>query len=128
MIDRTYFAHGGHEGSWVYIEGVGHDQWHSKNGSYLGDNLRKTVGQYTGLKDSKGVEIYEGDIITIPNPEEIDAPSDLFKVVWLTTECAWGIDAILRGPDMLLMDVSREDIEIIGNIHENPELLRGDIK
>lgn len=69
------------------------------------------VMQYTGLKDSKGVEIYEGDIV-----KWLDG---VFKVKWSIT-CFVVEDKKGKGYGIS----SGDFIEIIGNIHENPELLK----
>src|SRR5690606_6274842 len=72
----------------------------------------KSVGQYTGLKDKNGKEIYEGDIILFNNFGDT-----LDKVVYSP-----GCFHTSRGG--YLLDKIRE-IEIIGNIYEHPELLEG---
>jgi uncharacterized phage protein (TIGR01671 family) len=76
----------------------------------------ETVGQYTGLTDKKGVKIFEGDIVRIL-PEEY-AAKVIFRLggwmLWLGPD----------GDDEYLYDfASPGNIEVIGNIHDNPELL-----
>lgn len=68
---------------------------------------RYTCEQCTGLKDKNGNLIYEGDIVKFKN--------DISEVKW----CINGF-AIDDGVQYLVDDM---DIEAIGNIHENPELL-----
>ena len=83
---------------------------------------RLIIEQYTGLKDRHGTEIYEGDVVL----DYYDG-DDAFIVKWDEDTASF----ILTGTDNIAA-VSfdnffpNEDLEIIGNIHENPELLGGE--
>ena len=68
--------------------------------------------QYTGLKDKNGKEIYEGDILDTTQ-------SGKCKVVF--TEGCFFMDFIHSRFPICTNDY---EIEVIGNIHENPELLK----
>ena len=73
--------------------------------------------QYTGLKDRKGVEIYEGDVLFHPLQGRR-------KVYYPYSErvASYGLRDIDNGFGSTLQD-SHAVWEIIGNIYENPELL-----
>lgn len=89
-----------------------------------------TLGQYTGLKDKNGKRIFEGDIVRHHN-ESPYADSDnieLGKVYWDEKTCGWRrtsngafhhgcVDTYRMSPDCVY--------EVIGNIHDNPELFGG---
>jgi len=75
------------------------------------------IEQYTGLKDKNGKEIYEGDILQIDDHILGD-----FVVVW--HNFGWKIKRSV-GYESLSVHKS-EDCTVIGNIHENPELLGGE--
>jgi len=76
-----------------------------------------TEEQYTGLKDKNGKEIYEGDIIAAETP--FDGRS---MVWWNSTAAAFVLTSRIRADAYRLMSVN-SSYEVIGNIHENPELM-----
>ena len=75
-----------------------------------------TVGQFTGLKDKNGKEIYEGDILK--NFKDLIGVVEFGDGKYFADEITSG-DFIPH--DILMWE--QKDIEIIGNVYENPELL-----
>lgn len=86
------------------------------------DENRFIVEQYTGLKDKNGKEIYGGDIISFENEK------GLARVLWLDGKAMFGLKWLDCGVEDELdyWIVCRGPVEVIGNIHENPELLGGE--
>ena len=77
----------------------------------------ETVGQYTDSNDKDKKEIYEGDIVRYN-----DKLTGV--VVWKYTGFVLELLNRKKSPILLWYDVDTEDnIEVIGNIHENPELI-----
>jgi hypothetical protein len=110
----TSSASAGHEGIFVWMGGVG-GQWRSRNGTYYGNIVPGSEEQFTGLHDKNGKEIYEGDILDFDERE------------WggeFTCEVVPSIDELIGEWPMCgtVHDINSFRA-VIGNIHENPELL-----
>lgn len=77
--------------------------------------IPETVGQYTGLPDENGTKIFEGDIVYILKQDE-------------SAEIAWDKDLaryIISSANMIadFDNFWNFEMEVIGNIYDNPELL-----
>jgi len=85
--------------------------------------ILETVGQFTGLTDKNGVKIFEGDIVTVENPNISD---DEYGIVKFDNDGAMFIVEF----DTFTVDfgnnIDGNQCEIIGNIFDNPELLKGE--
>lgn len=86
----------------------------------------ETVGQFTGLKDHKDREIYEDDIVKVINDGE-----ESFHVVKYMVEedyPAFDLDPVLNDGECNSLSYSLNALDtkiiVIGNIYDNPELLR----
>ena len=86
------------------------------NGKWVGIKP-ETVGQYTGIKDKHGVEIYEGDII------KWKEEGICFSVRWSQEDCGYICMRDLPLSSGSMNQQYLDHFEKIGNIHQNPELL-----
>ena len=84
----------------------------------------ETVGQYTGMLDKNGKKIFEGDLIF---QKFEDGESEVAEVIWHDSpeSVGWYIHSICPIPDFYpFCSFDCAAWEVIGNIHDNPEMLR----
>ena len=83
-----------------------------------------TVGQFTGLHDKDGKEIYEGDVV---ENAEGDVDRILWGsrglVLWVVDMSRFGIHYERDGVKAALLDSDTELFAVIGNVYDEPELL-----
>ena len=80
-----------------------------------------TVGQYTGFLDKNGKKIFEGDIIQSLETKETAV------VQWFPEHSAFMVWCKSSNEVGFLYECTKSNIEVIGNIHDNPELLKQEV-
>lgn len=85
------------------------------------DGIEAEIMQYTGLKDKNGKKVYEDDIIQYSHK----AVGMILRKVRMKYGM-WGIEGIVKGTQIHFANILESEYEVIGNIHENPELLEGE--
>lgn len=111
------------ESNWVYggvLKGIGDHSiiYQTEPEFHKFPVYTDTLGQFTGLFDSNGVRIFEGDIVYVPDEEEAGV------VAWDDESARFTIE--LTG---LLIDFDNYSAiytEVIGNIYDTPKLLGGE--
>ena len=88
-----------------------------RNSLWMHQVRPSTVGQYTGLNDKNGEQTFEGDILTVDG-------EDGFFVLEFQEDTA----RFVMSGDSIVVDFDNfwsYEVEVMGNIHDNPELLEG---
>lgn len=99
-----------------HVYAVSEDRYHHRIAEFKNYDLM----QYTGLKDQAGVEIYEGDVVKaiFESPYHIGGIDIVGKVGFIDRKLSFAII------DACMLCEARE-IEVIGNVYENPKLMEG---
>lgn len=80
----------------------------------------ETICQFTGLTDNNGKKIWEHDVVEIP------AEDGYFVLKWVDTEARFVMES-----ESLVVDFDNywsHEVEVVGNIFDNPELLEGGVE
>lgn len=116
-----------------FIARTGFADWNMPRQVVFVEVDTSTVGQYTGLKDKNGNRVFEGDILHISKISDglggyyqppLDYPVNV-AVKW--DLCAWMWETLCEDKRYISFPDAwcQYECEVIGNIHDNPELLEG---
>lgn len=113
---------------WYYAE-INYDTPNTEI-DYNNSENRYELMQYTGFKDKNGTEIYEGDIVRLYDIwDELTGGREKGKQRICRVEYVGSGFLVVQGDeegyerDLFMAKINDDDLEVIGNIYENPELL-----
>lgn len=136
-----------HHNDWTYGDlNIVDERITIDNGMYYAEVKEETVGQFTGLLDCKGNEIYEGDILGLPETDSngVQFRNRFARVVEWINDGFFLIDReercgeVRKYGDRLALEISLKskyagiakclkeygNYAVIGNVYDNPELIK----
>ena len=116
--EHHWHNHGIHK-DWITLGASANGGWFALHNKYAVKS--ETIGQFTGLTDNNGKKIFEGDIIEWFAQGESERP-DFGYIEYDEQSFAWRVCWQKYDPDFM-EGMQQEYISVIGNIHDNPELL-----
>ena len=99
--------------------------WNLPNQHMMADVLPETVGQYTGLVDKNGVKIFEGDIVSYFKKDILNSEVIYKDGCFMFRFISEFTQRMRQSKQEPIFDNVSMCGEVIGNIHDNPELLKG---
>ena len=119
-------------GEWVYgnyafTDNDGKQHFIFQNNAFEYAVIPQTVGQYTGLTDKNGKKIFEGDVVRYIAQKS--GRTILYDVEWQEEMSRFEMKTINDGikiHEWLERSKANYCYEVIGNIHDNPELIGGE--
>lgn len=87
--------------------------------------IPETIGQYTGLIDKNGTKIFEGDIVIV---DMVHTPKMTGIVEYHKDFFGGKFEGVTPTQHCLDYAMRNGEVEVIGNIHDNPELLKGGVQ
>ena len=141
-MNREILFKGKNEGDWVYGDltySVNEDQYYivERTEDALSFPVdEETVGQYTGLRDKNGKKIFEGDIVKAVTVDEKEIKYGVVKFGRYEDEnfedSCYGFYVEWEGIHFSMFNGEADGyclidmVEIAGNIHDNPNLIKGE--
>lgn len=109
----------------LFVNECGHTVISAPKSFWMKPVNADTVGQYTGLKDAKGNEIYEGDILDIDGEFIAEVVyCDGSYELYAKQGPLGKLGDIAYEYSLAIVDGVIETFSVIGNVHDNPELLK----
>lgn len=119
---KSYF-----DGRWIFGDlfhtigttgdGLAIQYYDDEDGWMTEDVDENTVGQFTGMCDGAGTEIYEGDLLFCNKYNQFP-----YRVYWNDKNCCFRAIAKNRNELLLSKEYLYIGFRVIGNTHDNPEL------
>ena len=118
--EHHWHNHGIHK-DWITLGASANGGWFALHNKYAVKS--ETVGQFTGLTDKNGKKVFENDIIVICYETDGEEFTETKRVHYNEKECCWYPMRWEECCEYCDHYTEVKSIEVIGNIHDNPELL-----
>lgn len=122
-------------GEWIYgyllvVDRCYQIHWQNEDGApWWADVDPATVGQFIGMLDRTGREVYEGDVVFwIVTDMRGHGRGEQGVIFWDKHTMSWAIErdkpCVDGRPCIISRPFDKKHIEVVGNIHDNPELMK----